>query len=1151
MKRLILLFLMSLLLEGLFAQTYCARTGDNQFGYITDVHINGYSFESDSTNGYEDHTVNSKFFLKATNNYALRVSWWNGWVDSEMYVWIDWDKSGTFETGTESYNIVASNSQSSSGFVNLSVPANVSVNDSIRMRILAGFSYTPATPCDGLGSLVFGEVEDHLIIISGGPKTSSQYCMAKGLSACATLTTSGEVDPVTGEQIIDTTETQIRRVVLGGETTSTIDNVSSLKDCQDVFGYSDYTSINPAVWSDGSTYDVEVYRSDTNSFALAKIYVDWNDNKSFDDAGESYDMPVDQPVPNDHQLKLLVPSGFTTGIKRVRIRTTIVASTPDPCGEQSGGEVEDYQIYYESSVSLPAPDCANLLAPVDNDIDMCTGSQLFTWNNATGDPDGYEFFLGTDNPPTDVHKNRYTGVDTFYVNSTALAPNTTYYWRVMAFNIFGESTGCEVFSFTTAASVDPSIDAFLINGTDTDTAKACVNVDLPIIANTSGGTGTVNFVWSRADSLLDDNTIFNPTFNSSVANNYYGLRLTLNDDNGCSTRDSVMVFVNDNPTPGTVSADKASICPGEDVTLTLTGHTGNVQDWEQEIAGGSYTSIGNINDVHTTTISDDTQFKVLVEKDGCVAESNEVVVTLKAPPAAPTVTVSPSNEACVGEVITLTSSEAADNMWDDASNSTTAFIDVTSDGVFSVTYTDPTSGCSATSSPETITFNALPVPKIALDGKLCDGETMNLSTQFSGVTWDLDGTGTANTDDIDVTTSGTYTVTYIDPITTCEGTDNISLNFNPPPADPIIGITGLNCEGNELTLSTQYAMVSWEKDGNTQVSNTFSVFTDGLVTVEYEDQATLCSSYATENITYIPAPDDPIIDIAGLNCEGNELTLSTQYAMVSWEKGGNTQVSNTFSVFTDGLVTVEYEDPTTLCVSSATENITYVANPTDPIIDITGLKCEGNQLTLSTQYTMVSWEKDGNTQVSNTFSVFTDGLVTVEYEDQATLCSSTATTTIAYNSKPNAPVIEQKGDSLVTNPLQIVDWLDADENVVHTGESYSPDRTADQTFTAVVGDGNDCESDESNEVAYDHTVGTTVYHQAAFMVYPNPATSELNVQLESSIAAGLYQIKDMAGRTIIAVELVPGINTISLSEIQSGVYILQDNVGNTIRIVKQ
>jgi hypothetical protein len=961
-------------------------------------------------------------------------------------------------------------------------------------------------------------------------KVKQKYCYASGLGCDG-------IDSLSPKLYNDFN--YISNVSISGASIL-LDNASGC----DIYG--DYTS-NVVQCEIGESFSLSIDVFDPPSEALVGAWIDWNDDGDFDDTDENLGVLA----ANRSDFNFTPGANVTTGLKRLRIRNT-KAEAPLACGTQGYGEVEDYTINVINPL-FPVPDCTTLNTPTDNSANTCNSNLVFTWSApAAGEtPTGYKFYLGTDNPPANVKYGVNTGLETTYTLNDMLTPSTTYYWQAIAYNNNGDAYDCQIFSFTTGVNADPSIDAFLINGTDTDTAKACVNVDLPIIANTSGGTGTVNFVWSRADSLLDDNSIFNPTFNSSVANNYYGLRLTLSDDNGCSARDSVMVFVNDNPTPGTVSADKTSICPGEDVTLTLTGHTGNVQDWEQKIAGGSYTSIGNINDVHTTTISDDTQFKVLVEKDGCVAESNEVLVTLKAPSAAPTVTVSPSNEACVGEVITLTSSEAADNMWDDASNSTTAFIDVTSDGIFSVTYTDPTTGCSATSSPETITFNALPVPKIALDGKLCDGDTMNLITQFSGVTWDLDGTGTANTDDIDVTTSGTYTVTYIDPITTCEGTDNISLTFNQPPADPIINVAGLKCEGNELTLSTQYTLVEWEKDGNTQVSNTFSVFTDGLVTVEYEDQATLCVSSATENITYVANPADPIIDIAGLNCEGNELTLSTQYAMVSWEKGGNTQVSNTFSVFTDGLVTVEYEDQATLCVSSATENITYVANPADPIIDIAGLNCEGNELTLSTQYAMVSWEKDGNTQVSNTFSVFTDGLVTVEYEDQATLCSSTATATIAYNFKPNAPVIEQKGDSLVTNPLQIVDWLDADGNVVNTGDSYSPDRTADQIFTAVAVDGNDCESDESNEVAYDHTISILSYALVRFDVFPNPATDELNIVVHAATSAGMYQLKDMTGRTIKQVILFEGQSVVSITDIDSGVYLLQHESGSAVRVVKQ
>ena len=395
----------------------------------------------------------------------------------------------------------------------------------------------------------------------------------------------------------------------------------------------------------------------------------------------------------------------------------------------------------------------------------------------------------------------------------------------------------------------------------------------------------------------------------------------------------------------------------------------------------------------------------MVEKDGCVAESNEVTVTLKTPPNAPSITVSPANIGCVGDVITLTSSELSDNVWSDAAGSTTQFIEVTSNGVYRVTYTDPATGCSAISSPETIVFKPLPTPNISVNGNLCVGESVNLSSQFSGVSWKLADGSSVSQDDIDVTTAGNYEVTYVDPATNCEGSSSVNLVFNNPPADPIVTASGIACEGNQVSLSTQYASVAWILDNVTTQANSFTVITDADITVVYEDPATLCTSSVLEQIL--------------------------------------------------------------------------------------------------------------------------------------------------FDAKPTAPVIEQVGRELITNPLQIVDWLDSDGNVVFTGDKFTPPNTSGQTFTALLTDGNSCESDESNEIAYDHTVSIAMYNQAVFMVYPNPATSEMNVQLASSNAAGMYHIKDMAGRTVIAVELMPGNNTISLAEIQSGIYILQDNIGNSIRIVKQ
>jgi hypothetical protein len=762
------------------------------------------------------------------------------------------------------------------------------------------------------------------------------YCIAKGPDTCGTLLTNSGAP---GVLFFDFD--QIERVELIGDNSSTIDHTDVLIDCQNGLGYGDYTSISPAIWNAGSSYQVTVERIDKSNIGnVAKMFVDWNDDKDFTDPGEGFDLQW-VPILAIHVSSIPVPPGYTDGIKRVRIRTAIQPDIPSSCGEQEAGEVEDYLIDYKSSISLLVPDCANLLTPTDNTTDLCTGSQLFTWNKATGDPDGYAFYLGTDNPPTNVNDDKDVGTATSYTNTTALAANTTYYWRVKAYNVFGESTGCDVFQFTTAASVDPSITQILIEGNNIDSTGACINEDLLITANISGGSGTVVFDWSGSDVYLDDNAINNPTFNtannpsftSSDANKTYTLKLTVEDANLCSARDSIKIHVKDNPTPGTLSADKTSVCPDEDVTLTLTGYTDNIQDWEQEIAGGSYASIGNINDVFTTSISDDTKFKVLVEKDGCVLESNEVTITLKAAPLTPIINVSPGNSVCEGETITLTATPETDIVWNDAGSSTTNPIDVTSDGTFNVTYTDPTTTCSATSTDEVLTFSALPAdPIITATGDLCSGSTVELSTQYTGVSWDLNGTGTANTDAIDVTTDGAYGVTYTDPTTNC-------------------------------------------------------------------------TSYSNESIVFNPLPE--------------------------------------------------------------------------------------------------------------------------------------------------TPVIEQKGDSLITNPLQVVDWLDADGNVVHTGDSYSPDRAADQTFTAVVIDGNDCASDESNEIAYDHTISILSYALVRFDVFPNPATDELNIVVHAATSAGVYQLKDMTGRTIKQVILFEGQSVVSITDIDSGVYLLQHESGSAVRVVKQ
>jgi hypothetical protein len=894
--------------------------------------------DSCSASGYSDYSKTQYFYGEPGVNYELAIDW-DFFSTNNGVIWIDWNNDNVFSIIDEIYRL-PNGKVGTRGVTEVTVPTTATANDTVAMRvsIIINSSSGNESPCVGSVASRFYECEDYSLILSKPPAdTELKYCVGEGHSnqnPTDCLTDGG--DP-SAQANFWLGEFGIDGQFLNGPTSCGADN-----------GYTDYTNDFLGKVLPGQNYTgTAVSEPYAGSAAhAATIWVDWNQDYDFDDADEVFQMSKDNRTANivsGFIYTMVVPPTALVGITRMRVRTwpsNFIGSLPDACDGHIRGEVEDYTIQVGDLVQ-----CATHSTPTDNQQNVCTNNVMLTWSTPAAGPapTGYKVFLGTDVNATTLVNGQDVALNTSYVFPNALPPDTKYFWKIVAYNADGDAYGCAVDSFTTAMSIDPSIDQILLGGNDVDLAAVCADVDLAILATISGGTGTVDAAWTVSDDYLDNNpsnnpnfnTANNPSFTSADANKTYTLRLTATDDNFCSARDSVKVYVKPAVEVGTLSADKAAVCANETVTLTLTGYNATITDWEKAEGANPYASVSHTQDVLATTINVNSEFKVLLTNGaGCEGESNQVTVTLKAAPAAPTISVSPANTACEGDVITLTASLDTDIVWNDAGSSTTNPIEVSNNGTFNVTYTDPVTNCSATSSNEVITFNALPAnPIISLVGVTCEGETVTLSTQYStDLSWDLNESGTASTATTDVTQDGTYTVTYT-------------------------------------------------------------------------DVATNCSSLSDKQIT--------------------------------------------------------------------------------------------------------------------------------------------------FTAKPAAPIIEQKGDSLITNPLQIVDWLDADGNVVFTGDSYSPDRTPDQTFTAVATDGNDCESDESDEVAYDHTVSIARYSQIDFAVFPNPATSELNVQVHSSNAAGMYQIKDMAGRTVIAVELVSGINTISLSEIQSGIYMLQNSVGNTIRIVKQ
>lgn len=109
-----------------------------------------------------------------------------------------------------------------------------------------------------------------------------------------------------------------------------------------------------------------------------------------------------------------------------------------------------------ATAATDVPSVAFATTPTDAATDVAVTAKL-RWNHTGGSPTGYRLWLGTNNPPSNVIAAEVLGTNS-YVPHDRLDFGTTYYWRIVPFNEFGNAFNCPVWSFTTIP--DPSITTF-------------------------------------------------------------------------------------------------------------------------------------------------------------------------------------------------------------------------------------------------------------------------------------------------------------------------------------------------------------------------------------------------------------------------------------------------------------------------------------------------------------------------------------------------------------------------------------------------------------------------------------------------------------------------------------------------------------------
>lgn len=334
-----------------------------------------------------------------------------------------------------------------------------------------------------------------------------------------------------------------------------IDNSSSCDN------YADYTNMSTTINVD-ETYPLTIVNGNTYSADDIGVWIDWNQDDDFSDAGENVVCDIDNGGQGTYDIT--VPSTALPGETRMRIRMKWSGSDcGDPCGTTSYGEVEDYTVSVlgwllvsPTSGTVPAGTLTGVSATLDA-ADLIEGTYTANINISSNDPDM---------PMVTIPVTLLVGLDILQVVATI------------------------------------------------DSAEICEGETAQLFATPEGGSGTYTYSWTSdpAGFTSDEQ---NPMI-SPVENTTYTVVVS---DGVDTNSDEVSITVNPLPEMPATAVGELTMCqdspnttytsdgtptalsynwvltPVEAGAISGNGEVGIV-DWNAEFSGLAYVSLVGVND---------------------------------------------------------------------------------------------------------------------------------------------------------------------------------------------------------------------------------------------------------------------------------------------------------------------------------------------------------------------------------------------------------------------------------------------------------------------------------------------------------------------------------------------------------------------------
>lgn len=145
------------------------------------------------------------------------------------------------------------------------------------------------------------------------------------------------------------------------------------------------------------------------------------------------------------------------------------------------------------------PNCATYTGPADG-AETCNTPATLTWTAPTTGtaPTGYLLYYGTNNPPTNIVNGTNLGNVLSYTTG-ALTIGTTYYWRIVPTNAYGNATNCLVQTFTRVSCVN------MTNGSSTTCMSGFYDDGGPTGSASDNAFMTYTFCPSTAGQCIQAN----------------------------------------------------------------------------------------------------------------------------------------------------------------------------------------------------------------------------------------------------------------------------------------------------------------------------------------------------------------------------------------------------------------------------------------------------------------------------------------------------------------------------------------------------------------------------------------------------------------------------------------------------------------------